>query len=461
MEPQSIADAHGLVLTGQLSPVDLVERCLRRIERLDARLNAFITVTAARALVDARKAADEIREGRRSGPLCGIPVGLKDMYETAGVRTTAGSRLYADRVPGCNAEAVELLKEAGAIIIGKLNMDEFAYGAANLSSAFGPVRNPWDTALVAGGSSGGSAAAVAAGECLAALGSDTGGSVRIPASFCGVVGLKPTFGLIDTRGIVPLAPSLDHCGTLTRTARDAALLLNVLVQSGGQRALRRGTPETDFTSRLESDLNGVVIGLPRDHFYQELDLGVQSAVENALHVLRGLGAVITEVDIPDLEWAETAFRVTILKEALPYHLPLLREKAGDYQESVRLRLETGLSLTVEHYEKAQQLRARLSARVAEAMRRCDVLVTPTTSVTAFPIEDGGGSLAISRLLARCTSPFNLTGQPAISLPCGFDERGMPVGLQIAGRPFGETTVLQVAHQYQLATEWHLRWPPLD
>ena len=455
----TLADAGDLIRRRRLSPVELTDACLQRIEQIDARLNAFITVTADQALAEARTAGDQIAGGDYKGPLHGIPIALKDLFATAGVRTTAGSRILADHVPDHDADVVARLETAGAVLLGKLNMHEFAYGATGVNPHYGPARNPWGTERITGGSSSGSGAAVAGGECLAALGSDTGGSIRIPASLCGIVGLKPTYGRVSRRGVLPLSWSLDHVGPMTRSVEDAAIVLQAIAgyDTGDESSSREAVP--DYRSALKGGLKGLRIGAPKQFFFDALDPEVEAAVRQALGVFQDLGAIVAEVSLPHIAEAPAAVTAIMLAEALAYHHKWMAERPQDYGDDVRFRLESGAGVLAVHYVQAQRFREMIvRAWRVEVFDRVDLLATPTTLCPAPPIETG--DLQATFKLIRNTNPLNLLGVPAISVRCGFTPDGLPIGFQLAGRWWDEATVLLAAHAYQNATDWHTKRPPL-
>ncbi len=461
----SIAEASGLLASRKLSPVDLVRAHLERIHQTDGRLNSFITLLEEQALVAARQAERDIAAGRHIGPLHGVPIGLKDLYYTKGVRTTVGSKILADFVPDYDAAVTERFRQAGAVLLGKLQMHEFALGASSENPHYGPAHNPWNTACVTGGSSGGSGSAVAAGLCMAALGSDTGGSIRIPAGLCGIVGLKPTFGRVSRHGVYPLSWSLDTVGPMARSVRDAALVLNAIAGHDPRDPSSANVPMEDFTATLGQDIRGVRVGIPREHFYDILDPHVKSAVQQAARVLEGLGAAVEETSIPVLEYCLTISGTILITEAAELHLEHLRDRADDIGADVRARLELGALTPATDYLKAQRARAVFNRQVAEAMQRYDILLAPSVPIGAPRIGErtvlvnGRAEPALS-LLSRLTRPFNLGGVPTISVPCGFTPAGLPIGVQMAGRPFQEATVLRVAHAYEQATDWHTRRPPV-
>ena len=466
--PLSIAEAADLIRARKLSPVELTEACLQRIGSLDARLHAFISVTRQEAIAAAQRAATAISGGNYRGPLHGVPFALKDLFDTAGVRTTAGSMILADRVPAEDAEVAARLKAAGAVLLGKLNMHEFAFGATGVNPHYGATLNPWDTTRISGGSSSGSAAAVASGMSLGTLGTDTGGSVRIPSSLCGVTGLKPTFGRVSRRGVVPLSWALDHVGPMARTAADAAIILGAIAGHDPRDETTSEEPVPDYVAWLsDTRLDGLRIGLPRQHFFDNVDAEVLAAVRRAVSDLEELGAQVTEIDLPHVAEAPAAVNAIMLPEALAYHQRWLAERPQDYGDELRGRLEMGLLYPAVSYVQAQRLRSLIVEEWREnVFSRVDLLATPTTPVPAPSLEEG--DLQTTLNLIRFTNPFNLTGVPAISIPCGFTaagpstslRTGLPVGLQLAGRWFDEVTVLRAAHAYQQATDWHTRVPEL-
>jgi aspartyl-tRNA(Asn)/glutamyl-tRNA(Gln) amidotransferase subunit A len=461
----SLAEASALVRGGKLSPTELTRACLARIEALDSKLNAFITVTADLALTAARQAEAEIRRGEWRGPLHGIPIALKDLVDTEGVLTTAGSRVFAERVPGQDAEIVRRLKAAGAVLLGKLNMHEFAYGGSTVVSAFGAVHNPWALGRSAGGSSAGSAAAVAAGLCYGAIGSDTGGSIRQPAAYCGIVGHKPSFGLVSTRGVVPLAWSLDHVGPMTRRVRDAAQMLQVLAGPDGGGPT---VPATDYAGALEhgrepspAALRGLRLGVPRELFWQDLDPDIEAATRAALAVLVTLGG--SERDV-SLEAGNDAAIAVLRAEAYAYHQPLLATDAERYNPETLRRIQRGAEVTAAAYIVAQRQIGELRLAAGRLFGSVDLLVTPTTPVSPPTIAEVEANMEHLRArelaMLRNTRPWNALGLPTISVPCGFTKNGVPIGLQISGAIGDDARVLAIAHAYEQATDWHRKRPPL-
>ena len=451
----TIAEAQRLVRRRDLSPLELVEAYVTRIRRLDDRLNAFVTVTEERAVERARALEAELAAGRWRGPLHGIPIALKDNIDTAGVLTTAASAVFADRVPDEDAEVVTRLEAAGAIVLGKLNMHEFAYGGTSAFTHTGPVRNPWDTDRIPGGSSGGSGAAVAARLCAGALGTDTGGSVRIPAAHCGIAGLKPTYGLASIRGIVPLSVSLDHVGPMCRSVADAALMLQPMAgyDPRGIASIEAEIP--DYAGALRRRTSALRLGVPRA-FYEDVDPQVLAAVERALGVLGDLTAGTRDVELPPLPAART-----VGVEAYAYHADLLEEHRGLYAESTLARIEGGAEMSAADYAEARYQLTLVRKAVAAVFDDVDVLVTPTLVELPVSIEAAMASpLEATATLIRNTAPFNGYGTPAITVPCGFSREGLPIGLQLCGRALGEVDVLALAHAYEQATDWHERTPPL-
>ena len=439
----SIAEAAELVRTRKVSPVELTEACLSRIEKLNASLNAFITVTADSARAEARQAEVEVHRGEWRGPLHGIPIALKDLFDTAGVKTTGASELFKERVPPQDAEVVRHLKSAGAVFLGKQNMHELAYGTTSAISYFGPVRNPWERNHIAGGSSGGSAAAVAAGLCYGALGSDTGGSIRGPAHCCGIVGLKPTYGLVSTRGVIPLSKSRDHVGPLTRTVADAAIMLQAIAG------------HDLHAEAIETKRSNLRIGIPRDFFFRDLHPDVEAAVGAALTVLQELTASQREVS-----FAISTSRAVLSAEAYAVHAAALAQTPELFQRQTRDRLQLGAEIAESAYAEGLREIAQLRNDSRNVFSEVDILVTPTAPIPARAIDEAlqDDPLKAPRPDLRNCGPFNINGLPTISIPCGFTQTGLPIGLQLSGPPDGESLVLQLAYAYEQATEWHLRRP---
>lgn len=461
-----ISDLAAQVASRERSALEVTRTFLSRIEAINPRVNAYTLVMGEEAERQARRIDEAIAAGRTPGPLAGVPIAIKDLIDVTGVPTTAAAHRRFHYTPERDAPLVARLRAAGGVIIGKTNLHEFAYGVTNINPHFGPVRNPWDLALIPGGSSGGSAAAVAAGLCAGALGSDTGGSIRIPSSLCGTVGLKPTYGRIPRTGVVALAWTLDHLGPMTRTVRDAALLLRVMAGAdpGDPASVEDALPLID--QQLDGGLRGIRIGVPRRFFWEQTDPQVQGLAESALRVLVDRGATLVDRDLPHAEDLISAVAIIITVEATAYHERRLRRSLGAYGDDLQIRLLRGFFVPGTAYVLAQRARAFFTQEFTAALQGADVLVTPTTTVPARPIEEDPAaapavSLAMSTELTRFTAPINLTGFPALSVPCGFTRGGLPVGLQIIGKPFDEGTVLRAGHAYEQATEWHTRRPPLQ
>lgn len=461
----TIKTLSGMIHRREVSPVELTRAVLDSIDRLNPKYNAYVTLTRDLALTEAAEAERAIMSGRYLGPLHGIPIGHKDLYFTKGIRTTACSKLMLNHVPDFDATAVARWKQAGTILLGKLNTHEFAYGPTNEISHFGPARNPWDVERMTGGSSGGSGAAVLTGLALAATGSDTGGSIRIPASACGIVGIKPTYGRSSRYGVFTLCWSLDHTGPMTKTVEDAALTLQPLAGYDPNDPASADVPVPDYSRTLEYGVRGLRLGIPRDYFLDQADFEVEAAVRKAIAVLEGLGADVEEVSITSItKYAASAALLLYLSEAAAYHEPYYRTRPDEYADLTRTFLDLGNYVLAKDYIHAQQLRRQMVQEVQSVMKRVDVLVTPTLPIVAPKIGQAtvmvrGKEDGTFGTLLRFTEPFNLTGQPALSLPCGFSKDNLPIGLQIVGKPFDEATVLRVGRAYEAHTDWHQRRPP--
>jgi aspartyl-tRNA(Asn)/glutamyl-tRNA(Gln) amidotransferase subunit A len=455
-----LTDIAARMAQGNLSPVTVTGALLKRIAALDPEIQAFECLNE-RALADAQRLADELSQGISRGPLHGVPIAVKDNYLTADMPTTAGSRAPGYAFPLTDSAAVARLRAAGAVLIGKTRTHEFAWGTETP-----PTRNPWDPSRIPGGSSGGSGAALAARLAYGALGSDTGGSIRIPASLCGVVGLKPTFGLVSRAGVVPHSWSLDHAGPLALSVRDAALLLVVLAGYDPADAGSADVAAPDFRAALNDGIEGMRIGVCRNHFFGRNEAEVEARVEEAIADLAGLGAHVINFEVPNLQYGLGAIFAIELASSSAYHDTGLQHGAtAEMADDVRTLVEIGRLVSASDYLKAEQLRALLIEDFAAVLRRVDVIVTPASPVTAWQRGQRSvitGGVEESPLAAswRLTYPFNLTGLPALSLPCGFDSRGLPVGLQIAGRPFDEATVLRVAQAYENVRGWNAIVPPI-
>lgn len=454
-----------LIARKEVSPVEVAEAHLSRVDALEPVLNSFITVTREAAIADARQAERDIMAGDYHGPLHGVPFALKDIYYAAGVLNTSGSRIFDQFVPTYNSTVAARFRKAGGILLGKLNMHQFAYGPTGENPDYGDMHNPWDPNCIAGGSSGGSGAATAAGQCTLTMGTDTGGSIRIPAGLCGIVGLKPTYGRLSRYGITPLSWSLDHAGPMVRSVEDAALVMNALSGHDAQDPASAKAPVPDFTKALTGDIRGLRVGVPREFFQVPLDPQVEEAVRKAIEVLEELGATITEVSWPMFHQAAAISSVILMSEATAYHRDLLLRRGTEFAPSVRLRIEAGLFFSASDYVKAQQARTLFNRQSLDLMRQVDVLAGPTLPVTACKlgaaeIQVGNTRQGVIPTLTQFSRPFNINGFPAITIPCGFSSLGLPIGLQLAGRPFDEETVLRAAHAYEQATPWHERHPTL-
>jgi aspartyl-tRNA(Asn)/glutamyl-tRNA(Gln) amidotransferase subunit A len=458
-ELTSIVEASELLRKRKVSPVELTRLCLAQIDKFNPALNAFITVTVEAALAQARAAEAEIVGGKYRGPPHGIPLALKDLVDTAGVRTTAASVLFKDRVPTEDAEVVRRLKNAGAILLGKQNLHEFAYGGSSMISYYGEVHNPWDPACIAGGSSGGSAASVAAGLCYGAIGTDTAGSVREPGALCGVVGLKPTYGRVSVRGVIPLSLSLDHVGPITRTVSDAAAMLQAIAGYDPKDGNCADLPVPDYLKGLAEKLGPVRIGVPRKFFFEDLDGEVAVAAEEALGVLRSLGGNVSEVeiDIPTDRKLQAA-------ESYVVHAEFVARSPELYQAETLRRIRTGEGVGPNELEERRRELKQIRSEIDQIFEDVDVLVTPTTPIPAPGIDELKQNPDLLRprelLLLRNTRPANVWGLPTISIPCGFTASGLPIGLQIIGPRWGEESVLRLADAYEKATDWHRRRPML-
>jgi aspartyl-tRNA(Asn)/glutamyl-tRNA(Gln) amidotransferase subunit A len=459
----SIAELAARIRTRELSPVALLESLLDRIERCRA-LNAFITLTPDAARAQAAQAGREIAAGRYRGPLHGIPLSLKDLVDTKDIRTTCGSRILSDRIPTADATVAGRLREAGAVLLGKNALHEFAYGVTTDNPHYGATRNPWRLDRIPGGSSGGSSAAVAAGLGPASIGTDTGGSIRIPAALCGIVGLKPTYGRVSRRGVFPLSWSLDHIGPLTRTVQDAALVLQAIAGPDLEDPSTLGQVVPDFTAGLGKPLTGLRVGVLADEHHSQVADDVRVAFRAAVDVLTHLGLVAEEVEFPRASEARAAAVAILLAEAASVHERWLRERAEEYGPETLALLRQGQFLTATQYLRAQRARTLIVRETAALLRRYAALVSPTIPVVAPAIGQttvtlGGRPGDARGALTRFVRLINFVGLPAITVPCGFGADDLPVGLQIVGRPMDEETILAIAHAYEQATPWHTRRPP--
>jgi aspartyl-tRNA(Asn)/glutamyl-tRNA(Gln) amidotransferase subunit A len=443
----TIREAAEALRERRVSSVELTLSAISRVEHYNAKLNAFITITAEKALERARQADVELAAGRDRGPLHGIPIALKDLFATRGVRTTGGSRVYENWIPDEDATVVAKLEAAGAISLGKLNLHELAYGITSANPHFGPVRNPWNPNHTPGGSSGGSGAAVAAGIVYAAMGTDTGGSIRIPASFCGTVGLKPTYGRVSRHGVLPLGYSLDHMGPLTRSVRDAAIVLNAIAGHDRRDQTSSRRPTIDYVPDEDCTIRGVRIGFPENFYFERLDGDVESAVRGAIARAQSLGAVVKPVTVPDISSLNTVARVILLAEASAVMEPHL-ERRENFGADVLALFDQGRLLPAVDYVNAQRLRRKMQLQFASLWTEVDCLVMPATPNTAPAIGEttvrlGGREEDVRLATTRLVRGINALGLPALSIPCGLSGSGLPVGLQIVGQPFDEALILNI------------------
>jgi aspartyl-tRNA(Asn)/glutamyl-tRNA(Gln) amidotransferase subunit A len=453
----SLREVADLIRKKKVSPVELTTACLARIDRVNPALNAFITITAESALEQAREAEAEVKRGKWRGPLHGVPIALKDLFDTAGVRTTAASGVFKDRIPTEDAEVVRRLKAAGAVLLGKTNMQEFAFGGSSIVSYFGAVHNPWELSHIAGGSSGGSAAALAAELCYGALGSDTAGSVRLPAAHCGIVGLKPTYGLVSTRGVIPLSWSLDHVGPMARSAADTALLLQAIAGYDPQDISSEEMKVPDYEAALRAKVSSIRIGVPREFFFADLDPDIEAAMKQGLLELGKLTAGVREMAVP-ANTMETLRDVVRAAEAFAYHREFVAKTPELYQPLTLRRIRLGADVTTPAYIQARRDLAQIRRTAGKSFESVDALVTPTLPIPPPAISDPKADDILPAV--RNTSPFNVNGLPSISVPCGFTSTGLPIGMQIIGPPGGDAVVLQLAQVYEQATDWHKRRPQM-
>lgn len=445
----SLANVAALVRSRKVSPVELTDACLKRIDALNPKVNAYITITREIAMEQAHALEADQKAGRWRGPLHGVPMALKDNIDTAGIRTTGASDLFRDRVPTDDAEVVRRLKAAGIVLLGKLNLHEFAYGGTSTVTAFGAVHNPWNLAHHPGGSSGGPGAAVSADMCFGSLGTDTAGSIRIPAAYCGIVGLKPTYGRVSNRGVIPLSWSLDHTGPMTKTVEDAAILLNVIAGYDALDPTTIDTPTTDYTRALKMSTSKLRAGIPRKPFFDNLDPDVLKAFDAAVEVIRKLTATVGDVDLPPAGNVAQVWGA----EIYTYHSKWIAATPEKYQPATRAAIQRDSQSKIDVYAQTRRDMEVARRSIDGFFKNVDVLLMPTMKGVAPLIGSNGGGLN--------TSQFDWYGLPAISVPCGFSKDGLPVGLQIVGAHWQETTVLALAHAYEQATEWHKRKPGLS
>lgn len=468
LDPQSwtLSTLAKAVRKKEISPLEVTRAFLERIENHDQKINAFITLLTPAALRAARQAEKDILKGKYRGPLHGLPFAAKDLFFTKGIRTTCGSKILTDFFPRYDAAVIERLFSAGAILLGKLNMHEFAYGTTSVNPHYGAVRNPWDRERITGGSSGGSAAALACSFAPLTLGTDTGGSIRIPAALCGIAGLKPTYGRVSRYGVYPLCWSLDHPGPMAKSVADLAVAMNILAGHDPRDPATPQVPIPNYTQALAKDLEGIRLGVPDHYYFDRLDGEVHAAVKKAIRDLRGLGAKVQPISIPRLHEASTAAFIALLAEGAAvlerWHLT----RSRDLGEDVRSRLNLGAAIKATQYLKAQRVRGKVRESFMEAFKKVDALVTPQLPITAPKIGQssvslGKGTESVPGALTRFTRIYNLIGIPSLCLPCGFSSSGMPIGLQIAAKPFAEETVLKVGHAYEINAPWKNRHPLLE
>lgn len=455
-------DAAALLRTRKASSAELVRACIANIERLDGTLVAFISKTLAQAEAVAVSADADLARGVDRGPFHGIPVALKDLYDARGEVTTAGSKIFAANVAREDSAVTARLRAGGAVLLGKTNLHEWAFGVTNQNPHFGDAKNPWDPTRIPGGSSGGTAIAVATGMCFLSPGSDTGGSIRIPAALCGVAGIKPTYGRISLRGVVPLAWSLDHAGPLARSVRDLAIALQSLAGYDPHDPGSADVPVDDYLSDLEAGVGGLRVLIPTEHFFDDVDPDVDRAVRAAADVFVSLGAAVEERPLPQADLLRETQRRVIASDAAAYHRDHMREHPQDFGPYVLERMQAGESITAPELAQARRTQSQIRAAWTEVLHEVDLVLTPTTPVPAPPRQDerpaGERDAAAARLLTSYTSPFNLTGLPALSIPCGFTRAGLPIGLQLAAGPWREALLLRAARAYEAATEWSARHP---
>jgi aspartyl-tRNA(Asn)/glutamyl-tRNA(Gln) amidotransferase subunit A len=461
----TLKQAADLLRRKNVSPVDFVQACLRRIDQYDRSINSFITVTREQALTTAREMEAELQRGKWRGPLHGVPIALKDNIDTAGIRTTAASGVFKDRVPSEDADVVLRLKRAGAILLGKLNLHEFALGGTSAVTYFGPVHNPWALDRVPGGSSGGSGAAIAADLCLGTLGTDTGGSIRIPSSHCGIVGFKPTYGRVSNRGVIPMAWTLDHVGPMCKTVEDAALMLGVIAGYDELDPTSVDAPVPDYSRAIRQPTSKLRVGVPRTPFFDGINTEVAKAVEAAIDVLRKLTAGVKDVQIPATGNIADVWN----PEIYAYHTPWITKTPELYQQATRNLIQRAGEDRSASYAQARHQVDVVRREIKKVFRDVDVLITPAQRGLAGLITPQPATANVARGGAPApggaggivnTGAFNIYGLPTISVPCGFSASGLPIGLQISGSHFAESTVLAVAHAYEQATEWHKKRPQL-
>lgn len=460
----SIRQSYEAMRTGELSAVELAAMCLQAIDTLNTELNAFSAVTPREKLLDQAKAVDRRRqEGAELGYLAGIPIAAKDIFGTSDLPTTASSKVFAGYQTGADAHSVASLRNSGALIIGKAQTHEFAYGPTTVNEFAGPSRNPWNSDHVPGGSSGGSAIAVATGMCLGATGSDTGGSIRHPSAFCGVTGLKPTYGLVSRRGVFPLSWSLDHVGPIARTVDDIAFMLQAMAGFDEEDPGSADVQIPDYIAGIDHAPREFRIGIPKDHYLDVVDPDVRKSFDQAIQVLADAGGQVKKVSLPHIRYALGAELAIISAEASAFHRETMKRQAMSVSSDVRRELDAGMVILATDYILGQRVRRIIAAEFSHALREVDVLASPTIPIPApkidqVDVEIEGRRMSVLDAIWRNTYPSNLTGLPSLSVPCGFSGTGLPIGLQLIGRGFDELTVLQLGHRFQSMTDWHQRLP---
>lgn len=464
----TVEELGALLAKRKVSPVELTAMFLRRIERKNPTLNAFLTITGEEALAAARRAEKQLlrpRSRSANSPLLGVPISLKDNIWTRGIRSTAGSKILRDFIPTEDATVARKLGRAGAVLLGKTNLNEFAYGITGGNAHYGPAYNPWALDRISGGSSAGSAVSIAAGLCAASIGTDTGGSIRVPSSFCSTVGLKPTFGRVSIFGTMPLSPSFDHVGPIVRSVADAAILLGAIAGRDPLDPTSSPKPVENFHAALKKPIRKFRLGRPREHYWEKLDPEVRRAAEAAVRDMEKRGAVVKEVSLPHVKESRDAATDISLAEALHVHeaAGYFPARAADYSDEVRQRIESGEKVPAVRYLAGFDVRKRLIAEFDAAFETVDAIVAPTVPVPAPPIgadsvRIDGEDLDVRRVVVGHSRPANFTGLPAISFPCGFTRDGLPIGLQLIGRAFEEASLLRIAYSYEQANGWRTRHP---
>jgi len=461
---KNLSEVSRLIINKEVSPVELVQACLTRISRYDETINSFITITADLALQKARRAEIALQrmepsEIKALSPLYGIPIAYKDLYETAGILTTAGSTFFKNHIPQKDSTVVQKLSAAGVISLGKLNLHEIALGVTNVNPHFGACRNPWAIERITGGSSGGSAAALAAGFIFGSMGSDTGGSIRIPSSLCNTVGLKPTYGRISLKGVLPLSWNLDHAGPMARSVLDAALLLSAAAGYDPHDSYSVNYPAGDYLSHITEGVKDWRIAMADDDFFERTSGEVNLCVERAGQIFEDIGAHVELVPFPGARDAARSNGLITVSDAAAAHKERLKEDPDGFGADVLRRLQLGVETNTLEYIQARKKQVELRRQFERFFESYDVLLTPTTPVPA-PLIEGPDAVEQAHLLTRYTAPFNITGLPAISVPCGFTPGGLPVGLQIVSKPWAESQVLRAAFAFEQETDWHKEIPAL-